>query len=291
MDQTPNALLIARFDSLSAQMQKAARWILDHPEDAALLSMREQARRAGVQAATMTRLARSLDLDGFDALRDAYARQLRDGRRGLADHAEGKLQTPPDGPAALAAGMLSARAGQIAALGQGESLTRIAEAAEALAGARRIYCLGLRSSHAVAWHLHYVLSLISDRTVLLDGIGGPGTDPLHRAGAGDVLFATGVQPYTRAVVEAADFARARGLHVVALTDSPVSPLLRPGDTGVIVPTASAGFFHAMAPAFALTEVLAALIARGRGDDALSALRGLDHHLAALNTYLIPDTKA
>src|SRR5690348_1496914 len=80
--------LLAVFDDLPAQHQVAARWLMDHPDDAALLSMREQAKRAGVPPATMTRLAQRLGYDGFDGLRELYAASLRE----RADHFAGRTE-------------------------------------------------------------------------------------------------------------------------------------------------------------------------------------------------------
>ena len=51
------AELTAGFDTLPPQLKEAARWVIDHPADVALLTMREQARRAGIPPATLTRLA------------------------------------------------------------------------------------------------------------------------------------------------------------------------------------------------------------------------------------------
>ena len=48
--------------------------------------------------------------------------------------------------------------------------------------ARRVYCLGLRSCHAAAWHFHYMLSLLGDKTVMLDDAGGTGLDAIRDAG-------------------------------------------------------------------------------------------------------------
>src|SRR3546814_1285916 len=45
-----------------------------------ILSMREQARRAGVQAATMTRLAKAIGLDGYEALRQSRSEERRVGK-------------------------------------------------------------------------------------------------------------------------------------------------------------------------------------------------------------------
>ena len=49
--------LMAQLHEMPAQLQTAARFLLGPSKDVALLSMREQAKRAGVPPATMTRLA------------------------------------------------------------------------------------------------------------------------------------------------------------------------------------------------------------------------------------------
>ena len=289
MIQAPlSETLVAAFDGMPAQMRKAARHLLDHPSDVALLSMREQARRAGVRPAPMTRLAQSLGFPGYDALRALYAEALRDGP-GFAAKADAQIGTQKlQGDHGLAAAMLGTLAGQISSLAAPEALGRIAEVAARMARARRVYVLGLRSSHAIAWQLHYVLSLIGGRAVLLDGVGGTGSDPIRHAGAEDLLFVVGVRPYTRAVSHVAAYARSRGVPVAALTDSPVSPLAAGADAVILVPTSSPSFFHAMAPAFALAEVLAALVAGRSGKAGLDSLRGFDAQLATFDTYLSPE---
>ena len=74
MDHGPlTEQIIKTFDAMPAQLQAGARYVLDRPRDVALLSMREQARQAGVQPATMTRLAKHLGMDGYDDVRELYA--------------------------------------------------------------------------------------------------------------------------------------------------------------------------------------------------------------------------
>ena len=56
--------------------------------------------------------------------------------------------------------------------------------------------------HAAAWHFHYMLSLLGDKTVMLDDAGGTGLDALRDAGRRDVVLAASVEPYARATIEA-----------------------------------------------------------------------------------------
>jgi DNA-binding MurR/RpiR family transcriptional regulator len=292
MDHGPlTERIIRTFDEMPAQLQAGARYVLDRPRDVALLSMREQARQAGVQPATMTRLAKRLGMDGYDEMRELYAAAVRDGGIGFAGKAGVQVVSQKlKGDKALAADMLKSIGNQIAQLAMPAGLERLVNAAKALASARRIYCLGLRSSHSIAWHLHYVLTLVGDRSIHIEGIGATGSDVLTRATPKDVLLAASVMPYTRLTIELAEYAVARGMDVVAITDSEVAPLAQIARHVVLVPTESPSFFHAMSPAFAVAEVLGAVIAGRGGDDALASLRHSDGHLAALNTHLKPRSK-
>ena len=289
MDRGPLAeQIIKTFDDMPAQLQAGARYVLDRPRDVALLSMREQARQAGVQPATMTRLAKRLGMEGYDEVRELYAAAVRDGGLGFAGKAGVQVVSQKlKGDRALAADMLKSIGKQIERLAATANLDRLVAAARALASARRIYCLGLRSSHSVAWHLHYVLTLVGDRSIHIDGIGATGADALARATNRDILLVASVMPYTRLTVELAEYAVRRGIAVVAITDSEVAPLAQIAQDVIIVPTESPSFFHAMSPAFAVAEVLGAVIAGRGGEEALASLRHSDGHLAALNTHLKP----
>ncbi len=52
--------LVDSFSGLTPELQKAAKYILDHPEDVGLHSMRTVAKGAGVKPATVSRLSKSL---------------------------------------------------------------------------------------------------------------------------------------------------------------------------------------------------------------------------------------
>lgn len=188
------------------------------------------------------------------------------------------------GDHSLAADMVGVIGGQIAGLAMPESLDRLVEAARLIEEARRIYCLGLRSSHSAAWHLHYILSLAGKQSVMLDAMGGIGVDPLGSATADDLLIAVSVLPYTRQTIEITEYAQSCGVRVVAITDSPVAPLAQRAAATVIVPTDSPSFLHTMSSAFIVAEILGALVAGRGGEAAREALARVDRQSAALNTH-------
>ena len=291
MSQAPlTNQIIETFDEMSAQLQAAARYVLDRPRDVALLSMREQARKAGVQPATMTRLAQRLGLEGYDAVRELYAEAIRNGDLGFAGKAGIQVTHQKlKGERALAAEMIKSVGRQITSVAEAGSLDRLVAASQLLASARRVYCLGLRSSHSVAWHVHYVLSLLGDRTVLLDAMAGVGADPIRSATTKDVLLVASVLPYTRATVDLTRYVASRGVPIVAITDSAVSPIAQVARCAILVATESPSFFHTMAPAFIVAEILAALVAGRSGEDATTALQRTEEQLSAFNVHVTSRT--
>jgi DNA-binding MurR/RpiR family transcriptional regulator len=282
------AELKVQFDALPPRLQEAARWIIDHPVDVAVLTLREQARRSGLAPATLTRLAQRFGMTGYDDLRRHYAEVVRQRAESFRGRAEELLQRrKAEGDAVLVQDIFAAITRHLAALADPARLPQLTEAAERIAAARRVYCLGLRASFSVAYIFHYVRSLFGSVSVLLDSPGGAGIDMLRTIGEEDVLLVISVKPYTRQTVQAARYASERGAGVVAVTDSAMSPLAGIADEALLVQTDTPSFFHTMAPAFAAIECLAALVAARRGDDTLAALAASEEQLAAFDTYVQP----
>ena len=268
--------IVEAFDALSPQLQTAARYMLDCPDDVALLSMREQARRAGVPPATMTRLAKRLGLEGYDEVRALYAGAVRDGTLGFAGKAGVQVEAQKlRGERALAADMALTLSRQIARLAETPTLDRLADAAGRLHQARRIYCLGLRSCHAIAWHFHYMLSLLGDKTVMLDDAGGIGLDAIRDAGEQRrSCWPPASSPMPAPPSRARAMPHRQGVPVVALTDSEVSPLAQIAVAIIPAATDSPSFFHTMTPLLAVAEILAALVA---GRSGAEGARGAEPH--------------
>jgi len=278
--------IVQAFEGMSEQLQVAARYLLEHPREVALLSMREQARQADIQPATMTRLAKHLGYAGYDEVRLLYADAMRSDGTGFAGLAAAQVKKQKlKGDRALAADMLDGVGAQVAALSRPAMLESMADAARRIERARRVYCLGLRSSHSAAWHLHYILSIAGKQSVMLDAVGGIGADALSSATPNDVLVAVSVLPYTRQTVEITEYAHSCDVPVVAITDSIVAPHALHAAVALIVPTESPSFLHTMSPGFVVAEILGALVAGRSGDAASAALARVDRQSAALDTHL------
>jgi DNA-binding MurR/RpiR family transcriptional regulator len=283
--------LTAGFDELPPQLKEAARWVIDHPADVALLTMREQARRAGIAPATLTRLAQRFRLKGYDEIRKLYAEAVRERPESYRGRAEELLQRrDSEGDEALIQDILSSLTRHLQQLSTPSATKRLRSAAEIIAKSKRVFCLGLRSTFSVAYSFHYARALFGADSVLVDGPGGIATDALRTIGPADVLLAISVKPYTRQTLQAVRYASERGARVIAVTDSEVSPLATLSRQTLIVGTETPSFFHTMAPAFAAVECLTALVAARRGAQTIKSLAASEQQLEAFDTYVITTKK-
>ncbi|HEX6705708.1 MAG TPA: MurR/RpiR family transcriptional regulator [Albitalea sp.] len=267
-------------DSLSPELQRAARWVDAHGSEVALHSMRECARRAGLAPTSFTRLARALGHDGFDTLKQQYqqalagytgrARSLQDGARRRVDWTQ-RLDEAQ-----------RANTASVAVLNQRAALE---SAARAMLQARRVAFLGLRASHGLAFHLHYTYALLASNGQLLHDQGGTLADQLDRLGPTDLLVAISQSPYTRQTVDAVEQARGAGVPVLALTDTPHSPLARGAAHTLLFETDSPSFFHSMVGALALAEALAAAVAVRGGRTVLAHLQQAQQRLEERRAYV------
>ena len=280
--------LIEEFDGLPPQLQAAARFLLDHPHEIALRSMRELARQARLVPATMTRLAHQLGFSGFDELKQIYATEIRRYASGYRNKAIELAHTSEsESSLALATGIVEAIAHQVSALADPQVTLALVESAKLLSEAKTVYCLGQRSSFPPAYTFQYIHAIAGGASVLLDGPGGIGLDSLRHASSRDAVLAISVSPYTRTTIEQATFAAELGLPIVAITDSQVSPLVRIAKHTVKVGTKSMSFFQTMVAVCAAAETLATLIAMSSRDVVLQGLKLSEEYLAATSAYWTP----
>src|SRR5262249_13851963 len=101
---------------------------------------------------------------------------------------------------------------------------QLANVAEHLVSCRgRILIVGLRKSFGLAAYLQYLLSFTRENVVLARPDTSSFPEGLIDIGADDVLLSLTVRRYTRATLEAMEYARAAGAYVVTITDTVAGP--------------------------------------------------------------------
>jgi DNA-binding MurR/RpiR family transcriptional regulator len=199
----------------------AARSALTRPQDEAPPSMREQARRA-VHAARITRRAQRRGLDAHAPIRRFYAEAIRDQDLGFAGTAGIRVaRLKHNAERARTADMVGRLTNEMARLSRRDAAEQLVAAAALLVFVRCIYCLGVRSGHAMSWPSFCVLLLLGERDVLPDAVAGVWRDSLCFAHLKDRPFAVSAEPSRQATIKVAP-ANKNGILIVVLIDGAVS---------------------------------------------------------------------
>ncbi|WP_428961651.1 MurR/RpiR family transcriptional regulator [Micromonospora fluostatini] len=198
---------------LTPTQRRIAHCLVQHGPAVGYLSAAEVAELAGVSQPSVTRFATALGHDGYPALRRRL-RELTADATGPAD-AGNELQQA----VRTEIGNLDRLAGQLA------DRDRIAGAGRLLAASRPLPVLGLRAAAPLATYFAYFAAKVHPDVRVLDDGGSLLADRLDQAAAAGatVLLAFVLPRYPRETLDALREARAAGLTVVAITDSPVSP--------------------------------------------------------------------
>src|SRR3990172_9777896 len=104
----------------------------------------------------------------------------------------------------------------------------LARAISLIGAAETIFVLGLGGSFPVALHLTYVLRKLGRRVAVLDGLGSALEEQAVAATPRDALIAVSFKSYNRDTVRIFPELVARGLPVVSITASPLSPIAAGG---------------------------------------------------------------
>ena len=275
--------IVDQFPRLSPQLQVAARHVLDRPDDVALKSMRTLAADAGVHPTTMTRLARALAFDGYDAFRSAFQHRLRSHPADYLGRAQ-EMQARAGGRRRVVNEVLDAALGNLKESFAANSLERFETCADAISAAERVYVAGRRSCFPIGFYFHYVYGVFRTNSLLMDGYGGTFADRMRGFGPGDVLFAISFDPYSAKTVQAVEFAKESGGTSVVITDSMVAPLVDDPKRTLIIKNESPSFFQSIAPAVAAVEALVALMVLKDGKRALKSIERIEHQLRQFDAY-------
>ncbi|MFC9068393.1 MurR/RpiR family transcriptional regulator [Streptomyces harbinensis] len=245
---------------LTPAQRRIAHCMVERAGEAPYLSSVELARLAGVSQPSVTRFAVALGFDGYPALR----RALRGPQRPEpAGGGAGTGAGAGDGTGADAGGNLYQRAvaAEIANLRQlADTLADpapVARAGRLLAASRPLPVLGLRAAAAQARGFAYFAAKVHPEVRLLDEGGSMLADRIDAAVAAgaSALLCFALPRHPRETAQALELARAAGLRVVTVADSPFAPVVHPDDLLLPAPVSTLLAFDTVCAPMLLGRVL------------------------------------
>lgn len=221
------AEITQQYPVLSKQLQEIARYALDNPQEVALDTVAIAASKAGVQPSAMVRFAQALGFGGYLDMQRIFRDQLVERSSSYRERIERLRKSQPrNAPSAVLREFVAESITNLTHLGDHVTDQKLDGAIKLLSGASRIHVLAQRRAFPVACYLSYALAQLELPVSLVDGVGGMAQEQARSIRPGEVLIAVSFRNYSPDVIELAAACRKRGVEVVVITDSAVSPLQR-----------------------------------------------------------------
>lgn len=199
-------------------------YVLRHPLRAATMNIDDLAQASGASPAAVNRLSRAIDCGGFIGLRAALVATLQD-LVSPVDKLKAELALRPPGAYRMAE-MLQAGIDNLQLVINANTEAAFEAAVNAIGGARHVYVLGFGFSSYLAGALASGLMPFcgAATAVSMEGGNEQAAYRMTMIGKEDVLVSIALPRYSLDTPRLSRFARERGATVVAITDSPASPM-------------------------------------------------------------------
>ncbi|MBQ1985726.1 MAG: MurR/RpiR family transcriptional regulator, partial [Clostridia bacterium] len=150
------------------------------------------------------------------------------------------------------------------------------KAVDALVPVKRVYVIGAGSSLAVASFLSHYFSLVFDSVQLIDAASeAQALQQIVHIGEEDAIVGISFPRYSKRVAKSLKYASDRGSTVIAITDSPLSPLAQHAEHVLLAKSDMVSFVDSLVGPLALINALIVTVAIRRKDKVARNLRDLE----------------
>lgn len=249
-----------QFPKLSRRLQDIARFALDNPRDLAIETVAVIARRAGVQPSAMIRFANTFGFSGYSEMQRVFQSALLERVPSYNERMRQSMAMDDSGSPNNASEILqefcASNVVSLRHLADVVPPAQLETALDMLSEAQVIHLLALRRSFPVAAYLAYALSHSERRAHLLTGTAGLLGEQAGLMTPADLLLTVSATPYAPETVATVEQAARRGVPIIAITDSPVSPIARLATLSFCVHDAELRGFRSLTATLCLAQSLA-----------------------------------
>jgi DNA-binding MurR/RpiR family transcriptional regulator len=269
--------------SLTPKMAQLAAFVADNYVRVAFMNTRELAAAAGVSPATVVRFPAQLGYRSFDEFRSSIQDRVNFDLTGVA-----RLQQSAQvnrSPAALLRRIIDADCDSLRGLAQTFSEPQIERFVNTLLGAERVTIAGFRYVSPLAIFFEYSLAKIRANVQSYTHADSSLFDRVRLMDAGDVLIVIAFARYPADLITLARYAHRCGVRLLAITDSPLSPVLPLAEVTLFAKVNMLDFVGSLAAPAALINCIVADLGLRLGEQAVARLQVLEAAASEAGIYV------
>ena len=266
LPQTLNELkqvIAEKHTTLSKRLRQVAQYLIDHPSEIAFGTVAVISKDAGVHPSTLVRFANAFGFSGFTEMQRLFQQNLLHESPSYSDRIRLARESSGDDsmdPMNLLSQFASANSAVLDQLVSDIDIQALRTAEQTLAEADTVYIVGVRRAFVVASYFAYALRNAQRRAFLVDGVGGLIKEQGTSVRPGDALLAVSFHPYAAETKDIVQNAASKGVPVVLITDSQLSPLSPLASSMLIVKEADVHGIRSLSASLCIAQALSISLA-------------------------------
>jgi DNA-binding MurR/RpiR family transcriptional regulator len=269
--------------SLTPKMGRLAAFVAANYVQVAFMNTRELATAAGVSPATVVRFPALLGYRSFDEFRSSIQDRVNFDLTGVARLQQSAQVTRS--PAALLRRIIDADCDSLRGLAQTFSEPQIEQFVNALLVAERVTIAGFRYVSPLATFFEYSLAKIRANVQSFTHADSSLYDRVRLMDAGDVLIVIAFARYPVDLVALTRYAQRCGVRLLAITDSPLSPVLPHSEVTLFAKVSMLDFIGSLAAPAALINCIVADLGLRLGEQSVARIQALEAAASEAGIYV------
>ncbi|QEY33943.1 MurR/RpiR family transcriptional regulator [Caproiciproducens galactitolivorans] len=288
-----NNLLITRIRNKMKEFSKGqkliAKYIEEHYDKVAFMTASKLGATVGVSESTVVRFATEIGYTGYPELQQAVQEMIRSK---LTSVQRMEVTASRIGDADILDSVFNQDIETIRRTMEEIPHEDFYRSVDAIVAARKIYILGARSSLALATFLYNYFNLIFENVLLVKSTSeGEIFEQMIRVDERDVVIGISFPRYSRKAVNAMNFAHKRGATVIAITDSPLSPLAKEADYALLARSDIASIVDTLVAPLSLINALIVTTSLKKSGELTQVFKRLEDIWDEYEVYEKVDEKA
>ena len=259
--------------SFSKGQRLIASYVLSNYDKAAYMTASKLGTVVGVSESTVVRFANELSYEGYPEFQHALQEIIRNR---LTSFQRIEVTNSLIGDGNVLDTVLLSDAEKIRRTMEEIDHASFEAAVDKIVNARSIYIIGVRSSSSLAGFLNHSFRMIFDNVRFVQTTSGSEMfEQIMQVGKDDIMIAISFPRYSTRIINAVEYARSQGADVVALTDSPQSPIAAFADQLLIAQSDMASFVDSLVAPLSIINAMIVAVARKKQDEVTRRLHSLE----------------
>ena len=259
--------------SFSKGQKLIANYILQSYDKAAFMTASKLGKTVNVSESTVVRFAAELGFDGYPSMQKTLQEMIRNKLTAIQRVEVSKERI---GNQDVMTMVMQSDIEKIRMTLDETDQTSFNQAVAAIANAKRIYILGVRSASVLANFISFYFRFMFDNVVSVDTSSiSEVFEQIVHISADDVFIGLSFPRFSKRTIKAMQYAKDQGAKVVAITDSKVSPLTKIADVSLLAKSDMASFVDSLVAPLSLVNALIVAISREKAVHLESSLNRLE----------------